>query len=163
MEQVEGAGLAVVAGNLAGLAGLAVLVGSQHTERTAQGENLVRGTSRGVRHKAAAGNHPSQEDPHDPIPQEEPEGRMVGIVGDDQKEEHLEVKVLAAGAQKEDLVVDVVEKLGLEVGDEIRSVNEPGQQIASSSFQWGRLYAACRSEGRQRKSPHGFALSETMS
>ncbi len=88
--------LAVAAGNLVVLV---VLVGSRHSQGKAQAESLVQvqGTSQAVRHKALEGNHPDLEDPHDPIHQEDLEGRMAGTVGDDRKEEHREGRGLAAG------------------------------------------------------------------
>jgi len=77
-------------------------------------------TSQVVRHKAWEEIRQDLEDPRDPIHLEDPEGKMVGIVGDDQKVGHLEVQGLAVGDQTEDLVVDASEELGIEV-DENRS------------------------------------------
>jgi hypothetical protein len=100
-----------------------------------QEESLARGggTSRVVRRKALEENRQVLEVPHDPIHLEDLEDKMVGIADDDRKEERLEVRGLAVGDQSGDLVVDAAEKLGLEVGDENRSVWHIWSAEASSS------------------------------
>jgi hypothetical protein len=117
-EPVLGVDLVVVAGNPA------ALVGSHHIQGMDQEESLVLvgETSQVGLHKASEENRPGLEVPHDPIHLEDLEGRMVGIVGDGRKTEHLGVRGLAVEDQTEDLVVDAAEKLGLEVEDVNRSV-----------------------------------------
>lgn len=120
LEPVLVVDLAVVAGNPV------VLAGSHHSRGTVQEETLARvqETSQvAVDHMALGENRLDPEDHRDPIHQEDLGGRtVVDIVGDDRKEVLLGAKGLVAEGQVEDLVVDVAEEVGLELGDEIRSV-----------------------------------------
>jgi hypothetical protein len=161
LERASVVGLAVVAGNLVALAE------SHHSQETVQEGSLAQDqeTSQAVVDRMALGeSHQGLTDHHGPIHQEDPGGRtQVGIVGDDRKEGHLGAQDLAAESQKEVLVVDLAEEVGFEAEDETRSVCD--NLSAQRSFpQITKVVKniGSKSEGRQRKSPHGFALSESI-
>jgi hypothetical protein len=152
--------------DLAAVAGKAALAESHYSRGMVQEGSpaQVQGTTQAeVGHKAWVGSHLDLEDLHDPIHLDPGGETAVGIVGDDRKEVRPGVTVLV-GLAAEDLVVDAVEELEMEL-DEIRSVcNNWISKLPLLQYPKKReMYIASKSEGRQRKSPHGFALSENMS
>jgi hypothetical protein len=158
--------------DLAAVAGKAALAESHYSRGMVQEGSpaQVQGTTQAeVGHKAWVGSHLDLEDLHDPIHLDPGGKTAVGIVGDDRKEVRPGVTVLVGLAAEdledlEDLVVDAVEELEMEL-DEIRSVcNNWISKLPLLQYPKKReMYIASKSEGRQRKSPHGFALSENMS